>query len=125
MPRGGTLGYRGGWGAKIFFFPKFSQIWCRIIRERGDLRWRAIECVLVENYFSYFSTKTYVVGPQKNRHNETVLLSTQNTCLNGWVRKKFQFKGQKHSLSGPMNRLEIYSVRSNNQETWNHHYSYM
>ena len=20
MPRGGTLGYRGGWGAKIFFF---------------------------------------------------------------------------------------------------------
>ena len=47
MPRGGTLGYRGGWGAKIFFFPKFSQIWCRILRERGDLRWRAIECVLV------------------------------------------------------------------------------
>ena len=32
--------------------------------------------------FSYFSTKTYVVGTQKNRLNETVLLSTQNTCLN-------------------------------------------
>ena len=31
--------------------------------------------------FSYFSTKTYVVGTQKNRLNETVLLSTQNTCL--------------------------------------------
>ena len=29
-------------------------------------------------YFSYFSTKTYVVGTQKNRLNETVLLSTQN-----------------------------------------------
>ena len=28
MPRGGTLGYRGGWGATNFFFPKFSQIWC-------------------------------------------------------------------------------------------------
>ena len=27
---------------------------------------------------SYFSTKTYVVGTQKNRLNETVLLSTQH-----------------------------------------------
>ena len=35
-----------------------------------------------ENYFLYFSSKTYVVGTQKNRRNETVLLSTQNTCLN-------------------------------------------
>ena len=61
MPRGGTWGYHGGWGAKKFFFPKFNQIWCvsyldevkgsitiRFLRERGDLRWRAIECVLVE-----------------------------------------------------------------------------
>ena len=46
-----------------------------------------LECV-PENYFSYFSTKTYVVGTQKNRLDETkncpddmVLLSTQNTCL--------------------------------------------
>ena len=30
----------------------------------------------------YFSSKKYVVGTQKNRLNETVLLSTQNTCLN-------------------------------------------
>ena len=37
---------------------------------------------LTENYFSYFSTKTYVVGTQKNRLDERVLLSTQNTCLN-------------------------------------------
>ena len=29
---------------------------------------------------SYFSTKTYVVGTQKNRLNEMVLLSTQNIC---------------------------------------------
>ena len=27
--------------------------------------------------FSYFSTKTYVVGTQKNRFDETVLLSTK------------------------------------------------
>ena len=39
------------------------------------------ECV-TENYFSYFSTKTYVVGTQKNGLNKTVLLSTQNICLN-------------------------------------------
>ena len=39
-------------------------------------------------YFSYFSTKTYGVGTQKNRLNETVLLSTQNMCLYCWVRKK-------------------------------------
>ena len=35
---------------------------------------------LVKSAFSYFSTKTYVVGTQKNRLNETVLLSTQNIC---------------------------------------------
>ena len=28
MPRGGTWGYHGGWGAKKNFFPKFNQIWC-------------------------------------------------------------------------------------------------
>ena len=33
------------------------------------------ECV-INNWFSYFSTKTYVVGTQKNRLDETVLLST-------------------------------------------------
>ena len=31
-------------------------------------------------FFSYFSTKTYVVGTQKSGLNETVLLSTQNIC---------------------------------------------
>ena len=30
-----------------------------------------------KNTFSYLSSKTYVVGTQKNRHNETVLLSTK------------------------------------------------
>ena len=32
-------------------------------------------------FFFYFSSQTYVVGIQKNRLNETVLLSIQNTCL--------------------------------------------
>ena len=36
---------------------------------------------------SYFSTKTYVVGTQKNRLDESVLLSTQNTRLNWQIRK--------------------------------------
>ena len=36
----------------------------------------------LENYFLYFSFKTYVVGTQKNRLNETVLLRAQNRCLN-------------------------------------------
>ena len=35
-----------------------------------------------KNKFSYFSAKTYVVGTQKNRLNETVLLSKQNICFN-------------------------------------------
>ena len=37
------------------------------------------DCVLVK-YYIYFSSKTYVVGSQKNRLNETVLLMTPNTC---------------------------------------------
>ena len=37
------------------------------------------ECVRKKKK-SYFSTKTYVVGTQKNCLNETVLLSTQNIC---------------------------------------------
>ena len=56
----------------------------------------------MENYFLYFSSKTYVVGTQKNRLNETVLLSTQNTCLNWWVRKQLQFYANKIPLTGSM-----------------------
>ena len=55
-----------------------------------------------KKYFSYFSTKTYVVGTQKNRLNETVLLSTQNICSNWWIRKYLQFYAQKICLSKPM-----------------------
>ena len=35
---------------------------------------------VMKNWFSYFSTKTDVVGTQKDRLNETVHLSTQNMC---------------------------------------------
>ena len=53
----------------------------------------------MEKYFSYFSSKTYLVGTQKNHLNEMVknhlnemvLLSTQNICLNWMVRNKIQF----------------------------------
>ena len=38
--------------------------------------------VRIGKSFLYFSSKTYVEGTQKNRLNETVLLSTPNTCLN-------------------------------------------
>ena len=41
----------------------------------------SLECV-PKIICSYFSTKTYVVGTQKNRLNETVLLSTPNICTN-------------------------------------------
>ena len=33
-----------------------------------------------QKMISYFSTKTYVVSTQKNRLNETVLLSIQIIC---------------------------------------------
>ena len=63
-----------------------------------DFSWERIP----KKLFSYFSTKTYVVGTQKNRLNETVLLSTQNIYLNWWVRKLLQFYAQKFCLSKPM-----------------------
>ena len=41
---------------------------------------RTLVRVRNENLISYFSIKTYVVGTQKNRPNETVPLSTQDSC---------------------------------------------
>ena len=64
---------------------KMSQLHCT--STIADLETGLPIRVLLENCFLYFSSKTYVVGTQKNRLNETVLLSTQNTCLNCWVRK--------------------------------------
>ena len=34
------------------------------------------------------------MGTQKNHLNETLLLSTQNTCLNRWIRKKKKIPGR-------------------------------
>ena len=58
------------------------------------------ECV-TEKQFSYFSTKTYVVGTQKNSLNETVFLNTQN-MLKIMVKKYLQFYAEKSCLSIPM-----------------------
>ena len=44
--------------------------------------------------FAHFSTTPYVVSTQKNRLNEAVLLSTQNTFLSGWIRLESQFYGE-------------------------------
>ena len=41
--------------------------------------------VHTKKYLSYFSTKTYIVGTQKNRLNETILLSTQNLISRCWI----------------------------------------
>ena len=40
-----------------------------------------LEEIVIENYFSYFSTKAHVLGTQKNHLNETFLLSTKNICF--------------------------------------------
>ena len=37
---------------------------------------RPLDKSVIKNCFSYFSTKTYVVGTPKNRLGETVFLST-------------------------------------------------
>ena len=50
--------------------------------ELGTLYYRPLAKCAYQKIFSYFLTKTYVVvGTQKNRLNETVLLSTQNLCF--------------------------------------------
>ena len=44
-----------------------------------------------KNISFYFPIKAYVVGTQKNRLNETVLLSIKNICLKFWLRKYLLF----------------------------------
>ena len=41
------------------------------------------------SYFSYFSTKTYVVGTHQKHLAEALLLSTHNICFCGEIRKIF------------------------------------
>ena len=60
--------------------------------------------------FFYFSTKTYVVDTQKNRLNETVLLSTQN-MLKLMGKKIFTILNQTFCLSkSVMDGTEDYAV---------------
>ena len=44
----------------------------------------------------------HVLVTQKNRLNETVHLSTQNICLNWWVRKYLHFYAEEFCLSKPV-----------------------
>ena len=46
----------------------------------------SLECV-TKTLFSYFSTKTYVMGAQKNHPNETVLLSIKTYVKKQMVKK--------------------------------------
>ena len=54
--------------------------------EKSDLHNRKVTFL-----FPNHSTNTYVVGIQKNRLNNMVLLSTQNICLKLWVRTYLKF----------------------------------
>ena len=42
-------------------------------------------------FLSLFLNQNVCCGYQKNRLNETVLVSTLNTHFNGWIRKKYNF----------------------------------
>ena len=56
---------------------KFLRHWCG----NGQTQVFSLECI-PKNYYYYFSTKTYVVGTQKNRHNETVSFEHPKHMLN-------------------------------------------
>ena len=62
--------------------PRKSMIKSQSVDESSPRNVGKFSRLPIENSFPYSSNKTYVVGAQKNRLNETVLLSTQNTCLN-------------------------------------------
>ena len=66
------------------------------------------ECVL-ENHFSYFSTKTYAMGTQKNHLIEMVLLNTQYTCLTLYSINTFGH----HEILWKMEHLLFWSKCSN------------
>ena len=60
-------------------------------------------------FFSYFSTKTYVIGTQKNRLNEAVLLSTKSHVQIEELEIKIKQVYAKIFLSGSLlNLLSLY-----------------
>ena len=56
--------------------------------------------------FSYQSIKTCVLGAQKNRLIETVLLSTHNICF-GWEIKKINFQSHAYLEARYISRIRI------------------
>ena len=71
------------------------------------LRWDTSLQLRVRNQefiFFYFSTKTYVIGTQKNRLNETVLLSTQKQMVKLMSKKILTILRPNFCLSGGLIR---------------------
>ena len=71
---------------KRWFRSKSGPLFCKS-RSGSKLFVKVISSVY-QKIFSYFSTKTYVVGTQKNCLNETVLLSDQNIQMLKLMGKK-------------------------------------
>ena len=59
---------------------RFLRSMCQRLRKGYVRNCLSLHCGVTEKCFSYFSTKTNVVGFQKSRLNEMVHLSTQNIC---------------------------------------------
>ena len=83
------MSYYLGYNALQDFFPTMSMKPnpqcddCHCRKQQEEFQVRLIQAFSVYKKKNFlFSTITYVVGTQKNRFNETVLLSTQNICSN-------------------------------------------
>ena len=68
-----------------------NVVWAKFLKnepQRQTMLYQAFSCVTEKIFFLFlnqniccgYSKQTCVVGTQKNRLNETVLLSTQNIC---------------------------------------------
>ena len=62
------------------YFRPSNQRFFNLIGKQFDWNYNQEFILGALQNFLYSSTETYVVGTQKNRLNETVLLSTQNIC---------------------------------------------
>ena len=67
--------------SQLNWFTRFSkegiEVWKCYAQNTLFTSNRAQDKCVIKNYFSYSSTKTYVVGTQKNHLNEAFLLSTK------------------------------------------------
>ena len=64
----------------------FVQTCRQISIYNGMYQGSSYDCV-PSHLLSYFSTETYVVGTEKNRHNEMVLLRPKkNMCVSGYMK---------------------------------------